>query len=771
MFPNISEVNADRGRGLGLAALLLLSACGGGEHQGPGVSADVAIPEPIVEARASRQADARERGGIGDRKQILFGDLHVHTTFSPDAFMTSLPLMGGSGLHPPADACDFARVCSDLDFWSINDHAEGISPRHWNETIDSIQECNARAGDPNDPDSVAFLGWEWSQVGATPETHYGHKNVILLETDRDKVPKRPIAAPRPEFRVAVIPRAARMMLSIIDFSDRKLYADYAVYAEEVSAVSNCEADVDTRELPPDCHEVANDPRALHEKLDQWGTPSIVIPHGTSWGLMTPRGFSLARELESGQHNPNRQLLFEVYSGHGSAEPYRDWPGAFATGDEALICAAPTADYLPCCWRAGEIIRERCEAESSPDCEAREVEAREVYLASGAAAHLSVPGATVDDWLDCDQCRDCFNPAFTHRPGGSAQSALALRRFAGPAGEGAAEPTAKGGVSEDGASAESREQAFRFGLIGASDTHDARGGNGFKEFARLENTEALRQTGIFRRLTGGKVEPVAKAQQINVNEVPLVSRRDMERGASFLMTGGLAAVHAESRRRESIWEAFTEREVYATSGDRILLWFDLLNGPTGEVPMGSVVAGQAASPILRVSAAGAFEQLPGCPDFVDGALTPERIERICLGECYHPSDQRRSITRLEVVRIQTQTRAEESIDTLVEDPWRVFPCDDQGEGCTATFEDPEFLADAGAAGREIIYYARAIQEPTPAVNAGGFRCTRDAEGNCIEVNPCYADDRTAEDDDCLSPNEEHAWSSPIFVRPALRTSGL
>lgn len=727
--------------------LLALLGCNG-EHQGPGVSADVAIPEPIVKARASRQAEARARGGVGDRKQILFGDLHVHTTFSPDAFMTSLPLMGGSGLHPPADACDFARICADLDFWSINDHAEGISPRHWNETIDSIQECNARAGDPNDPDSVAFLGWEWSQVGATPETHYGHKNVILLETDRAKVPKRPIAAPRPEFRVAAIPTPARMMLSLVDFADRQLYADYAVYAEEVSSVSNCEAGVDTRDLPLDCHEVADDPRALHEKLDQWGTPSIVIPHGTSWGLMTPRGFSLARELESGQHNPNRQLLFEVYSGHGSAEPYRDWPGAFTNEEEALICPEPTADFLPCCWRAGEIIRERCEAESSPDCEAREVEAREIYLASGAAAHLSVPGAGVDDWLDCDQCRDCFNPAFTHRPGGSLQSALALRRY-----------------SEDGASPESREQAFRFGLIGASDTHDARGGNGFKEFARIENTEALRRTGIFRRLTTKEVEPVARAKQINVNEVPLASRRDMERSASFLLTGGLAAVHADSRRRESIWEAFTEREVYATSGDRILLWFDLLNAPTGEEPMGSVVSGQSTAPILRVSAAGSFEQLPGCPDFVDGALTPERIERICLGECYHPSDQRRAITRLEVIRIQTQTRGEEPIETLVEDPWRVFPCEDQGEGCTATFEDPKFIADAGESGREIVYYARAIQEPTPAVNAGGFRCELDAAGHCVEVNPCYADERTEADDDCLSPNEEHAWSSPIFVRSA------
>jgi hypothetical protein len=67
-------------------------------------------------------------------------------------------------------------------------------------------------------------------------------------------------------------------------------------------------------------------------------------------------------------------------------------------------------------------------------------------------------------------------------------------------------------------------------------------------------------------------------------------------------------------------------------------------------------------------------------------------------------------------------------------------------------------------REFIYYVRAIQEPTPAVNAGGLRCEYDAAGNCISVSPCYGDYRSDRDDDCLSINEERAWSSPIFVQP-------
>ncbi len=730
---------------VGIAVLQLgaaaLAGCGG-EHQGPGTTADVEIPAAYVAARERRQAEARDDLGTPDRKQILFGDLHVHTTFSADAFMTNLPMMGGSGLHPPADACDFARLCADLDFWSINDHAEAVTPTHWRETIASIAECNARAGDPADPDSVAFLGWEWTQVGSTPETHYGHKNVILLETEADRVPRRPIAAPRPEFRVAALPPMARAMFSILHFRDRQLFADYQTYYEEVNAVPYCAEGVESPDLPADCHEVAASPAELHAKLESWDTPSIVIPHGTSWGLMTPRGFSLARELESAQHEPDRQLLFEIYSGHGSAEPYRSWPGVEPIADaEALICPEPTPDYLPCCWQAGEIIRERCERESSPDCEARAQEAREIYLAAGSAAHLTVPGADVDDWLDCDQCRDCFNPAFSHRPGGSGQAALALRRT----------------------DASGREQAYRFGWVGASDTHDARPGNGFKEFARLENTEALWRSELIAGLLGADEEPESRARAVDVDSVPLGSRRDMERGASFFLTGGLTAVHSGSRRRESIWEAFQAREVYATSGDRILLWFDLLNAPGGAAPMGSIVEGQGESPRFRVAASGAFAQRPGCPSFVEEALTPERLEALCLGECYHPGDRRRAIRRIEVVRIRPQGPSEEPLASRIEDPWRVLPCDDRGQGCRVEFEDPDF-GRAAAAG-EVVYYVRAIQEPTPAVNAGGLRCRYDDEGRCIEVNPCYGDARTERDDDCLSDNEERAWSSPIFVLPA------
>jgi len=167
---------------------------------------------------------------------------------------------------------------------------------------------------------------------------------------------------------------------------------------------------------------------------------------------------------------------------------------------------------------------------------------------------------------------------------------------------------------------------------------------------------------------------------------------------------------------------------------------------------------ATAPEFRARAVGSLEQKPGCPSYTTSSLSPERIQHLCRGECYNPGDERRLITRFEVVRIRPQNRPGEPVAELIEDPWRVIPCQPDPAGCSVTFSDPDFAT----AGRDALYYVRAIEEPSFAVNADNLRCTRDAEGRCIEVKPCWGDYRTPYEDDCTGVTEERAWSSPVFV---------
>ncbi len=739
---------------LGIAAIFVLLAALGatywfgmqrgwfGSEMGPGEITGKAIPADVIKARMASRKPAGSPDSV-----ILFGDLHVHTTISADAFQSSLPLVGGTGVHPIGDACDFARYCSALDFWGSTDHAESITPSRWKIIKDAVRACQKVSEGESEPDMVSFIGFEWTQVGITPETHYGHKNVIFQHLEDDRVSARPVAATGIDDQSAMkrMTRPVSPLVPLTDFGNRQRYFDFNTFQSNLRGAPTCDAKAPSNTLPPDCMEYAATPGELvHRIVDQQKLSPLFIPHGSTWGMYTPSGANWGKALKPAQR-PEAYSLVEVYSGHGNSEEYRSWEEVRIDSAGAMTCPPPAGGYTPSCWRAGEIITERClkAGKDAKECEKRAAEARQNYVDMGIAGHMTIEGESAADWLDAGQCTDCFLPAFNYRPRKSVQAGLAMAHFDDATG---------------------KATRFNWGFIGSSDNHRARPGTGYKQYDRFNNTEAngpINET-VFNRMMPKEEwddeNPLPRrVEPGKILQLPGLQVVEFERRNAFLMTGGLAAVHAAGRSRDAIWDAFRKRETYATSGQKILLWFDAKDSSGNRIAMGGTTETTAA-PTFTVKAAGAFRQKPGCPDFAKTGLDADRLAKLCSGECDNPGDERAKITRIEVVKIRPQRTKDEDITPLIQDRFMVHQCEPSADGtCSFTFTDPSYAKD----GRDALYYVKAIQEAEPLINGDALRCDRDAAGKCVKVNLCYGDYRSAKDN-CLTPNEPRAWSSPIYL---------
>lgn len=123
--------------------------------------------------------------------------------------------------------------------------------------------------------------------------------------------------------------------------------------------------------------------------------------------------------------PRRQMLVEIMSGHGNSEEFRSFREPDVAADGTRSCPEPKPDYLPCGRQAGEIMRSRCGDLPAAECERRVEEARHLAAQAWTRPQQVFPDATESDWLDCDQCHDCFKRSYGYRPRESVQYAMAL----------------------------------------------------------------------------------------------------------------------------------------------------------------------------------------------------------------------------------------------------------------------------------------------------------------------------------------------------------
>jgi len=600
---------------------------------------------------------------------VYWGDFHIHTEFSIDGVLGGLP----EGRFA-REAGEYALYCSKLDFYAVTDHAEMLTKKeYWPEAISAAQSINkigaSRPDSNGDPGIVAFTGWEWTQSGP-----YGHKNVILKWDDPKKLPPSPIRC----FRGAPgLPDDALKKRGLLKVTNHVKITD--LYRG-------------IRYGRKDITYLAPHPKDLFKQLRKYcvgsveGCDAIVIPHGNAWGHAPPMYTSWDLQLDAKNHDPAIQTLIEVYSKHGNSEEYRDVPpdyryyrddvevseeecsvgdnpgllgaftgkvaGGFAAPNVKVrlfrkplkgckkVCQEPNESYIPCCWRAGEITRERCKDPESEWCKKRIERARETVTPFGGhVAHWQRgkikrgfrrrPGKTEPkDWQTCGQCRDCWQPANMYRFDGSVQKALASAYF----------------------DADGNPHHYRFGFIGSTDTHKAWGAS-VKETKEMVEmmTGMVGFTNTFNPDTPG-----------------------WERAVNFLNAGSMVAIISPRRTRDDLWDAVKAKRVYSTSGPRMEVWARA-EVQTGESPsvvdMGSEIKSSGA-PTFHIRVNGAFEEEMNCPyedePVIKAHMNPEEFHKLCLSQCYRITDKRVPLARIEVIKIlQPLTPKEAKMEKLIQ----------------------------------------------------------------------------------------------------------
>ena len=236
--------NSASGRGVALVWCLILAGCSGG--------ADDPTLFPLYKKEEAAVAPELSVAPRNERRNLYFGDLHIHTSFSTDAFVMGVRAV-------PEDAYRFAKgqtiehgagypikIRRPLDFAAVTDHAEYLGQARdiklgvplterplrsrlledgalsitnaWMGTMTRMQEFGFAAGDVDKDVNrkawreiiraadahyipgafTTFVGYEWSaHVGDDVSVHI-HRNVIYRGNNVSDVPFSSLDSNQPE---------------------------------------------------------------------------------------------------------------------------------------------------------------------------------------------------------------------------------------------------------------------------------------------------------------------------------------------------------------------------------------------------------------------------------------------------------------------------------------------------------------------------------------------------------------------------------------------
>ena len=181
---------------IGFVSALTLAACGGGQTPEP--ATDATSP-PVPETSAPVASTPERTDGYNPNRNVYFGDLHIHTRNSFDAYIFNVRktaddayrfAKGETVAHP--SGFDMTIAGGPLDFYAVTDHAEylGILPAMDTEGHPLSELPRAKAMFSADPDIIlsAFQG-----VGASVRSGVPIENMYDREV-MDSVWAKNVAA-------------------------------------------------------------------------------------------------------------------------------------------------------------------------------------------------------------------------------------------------------------------------------------------------------------------------------------------------------------------------------------------------------------------------------------------------------------------------------------------------------------------------------------------------------------------------------------------------
>ena len=106
----------------------------------------------------------------------------------------------------------------------------------WDDSIKSIE--TAILFRLENKDLIVFAGWEWTQMGPTPDNHYGHKNVILR--DLKNIPDVPIGAGLTGLDLLIENDLTPFLPLVADFPPESIDFDFLKFRDESYSIPFCD---------------------------------------------------------------------------------------------------------------------------------------------------------------------------------------------------------------------------------------------------------------------------------------------------------------------------------------------------------------------------------------------------------------------------------------------------------------------------------------------------------------------------------------------------